>query len=59
MQEIERSLCTGNHRDCHLLFTRGEVIKGKIQNAFEALQKEAAFRLRKTEGALTASCHGI
>lgn len=40
MQEIERSLCTGNHRDCHLLFTRGEVIKGKIQNAFEALQKE-------------------
>lgn len=40
MMEIERSLCTGNHRDCHLLFTRGEVVKGKIQNAFEALQKE-------------------
>ena len=40
MMEIERSLCTGNHRDCHLLFTRGDVIKGKIQNAFEALQKE-------------------
>lgn len=40
MLEIERSLCTGNHGDCHLLFTKGDVIKGKIQNAFEALQKE-------------------
>lgn len=40
MLEIERSLCTGNHSDCHLLFTRGEVVKGKIKNAFEALQKE-------------------
>lgn len=40
MMEIERSLCTGNHSSCHLLFTRGDVVKGKIQNAFEALQKE-------------------
>lgn len=40
MMEIERSLCTGNHSSCHLLFTGGEVVKGKIQNAFEALQKE-------------------
>ncbi len=40
MLEIERSLCTGNHSSCHLLFTRGEIVKGKIQNAFEALQKE-------------------
>lgn len=40
MMEIERSLCTGNHSSCHLLFTRGEVLKSKIQNAFEALQKE-------------------
>lgn len=40
MMEIERSLCTGNHSSCHLLFTKGEVLKSKIQNAFEALQKE-------------------
>lgn len=40
MMDIERSLCTGNHSNCHLLFTKGEVIKSKIQNAFEALQKE-------------------
>jgi hypothetical protein len=40
MMEIERKLCTGNHSSCHLLFTEGEVIKSKIQNGFEALQKE-------------------
>jgi hypothetical protein len=40
MMEIERKLCTGNHGSCHLLFTEGEVIKSKIQNGFEALQKE-------------------
>lgn len=40
MMDIERSLCTGNHSNCHLLFTKGEVVKSKIQNAFEALQKE-------------------
>ena len=37
--EIERSLCSGNHADCHLHFTKGEPVKGKIQNGFEALQK--------------------
>ncbi len=39
-KEIERQLCTGNHRGCHLHFTRGEKAEGKIQNGFEALQKE-------------------
>jgi len=37
--DIEKSLCTGNHEGCHLHFTRGEPVKGKIQNGFEALQK--------------------
>lgn len=40
MKEIERRLCTESHSNCHLLFTRGEIEKSKIQNAFEALQKE-------------------
>ena len=40
MMEVERNLCTGNHSGCHLLFTRGEVVKSKIRNGFEALQKE-------------------
>ena len=39
ISEIERSLCNGNHADCHLHFTEGEPVKGKIENAFEALQK--------------------
>ena len=38
--EIERRLCTGNHRMCHLHITRGEPAKWKLQNGFEALQKE-------------------
>ncbi len=37
--ELERLLCSGNHSDCHLHFTKGEPVKGKIQNGFEALQK--------------------
>lgn len=37
--EIERSLCVGNHADCHLHFTKGQSVKGKIQNGFEAMQK--------------------
>ena len=37
--EVERSLCSGNHAGCHLHFTKGEPVKGKIQNGFEALQK--------------------
>lgn len=40
MAEIERQLCSGSHSNCHLLFTRGDHQQGKIQNAFEALQKE-------------------
>ncbi len=38
--EIERRLCTGNHLNCHLHFTRGEPVPGHIRNGFEALQKE-------------------
>lgn len=38
--ELERKLCTGNHTNCHLHFTRGVPESGKIQNAFEALRKE-------------------
>lgn len=44
MQEIERSLCTGNHSGCSLLITKGEVVKGNIQNGFEALQKQREAR---------------
>ena len=42
---VERSLCTGGHCGCHLLFTAGEPCeKSRIQSAFEALsrQQEAA-----------------
>ncbi len=39
MTELERNLCSGNHSECHLHFTKGESVKGKIQNGFEALQK--------------------
>ena len=45
VSELERSLCTGSHQNCHLLFTYGERLPaGQVQNAFEALsrQKEAA-----------------
>ena len=38
--EIERRLCTGNHTNCHLHFTKGEPAPGHIRNGFEALQKE-------------------
>ncbi len=38
-REVEKLLCTGNHRDCHLHFTRGEPVSGTIHNGFEALQK--------------------
>lgn len=40
MQEIERELCKENHQSCHLHFTKGERVKGQIQNGFEALQRE-------------------
>ena len=38
--EIERCLCTGDHAGCHLHFTKGEPMPERIQNGFEALQKE-------------------
>ena len=40
IMELEKKLCTGNHRSCHLHITHGEPAPVKIQNAFEALQKE-------------------
>lgn len=42
--EIERSICVGNHSGCNLLFTRGELPDGNINNAFEALQKQKEAR---------------
>lgn len=38
--ELERSVCTGNHAACHILITEGEKGSSKIQNGFEALQRE-------------------
>lgn len=38
--EMERSVCTGNHAACHVLITEGEKGSAKIQNGFEALQRE-------------------
>ena len=38
--ELEKKLCEGNHRSCHLHLTRGAPAPAIIQNAFEALQKE-------------------
>jgi len=37
---LERQVCTGNHQNCHLLITKGEVSAEKIENGFEALQKQ-------------------
>ncbi len=42
--ELERRLCTGNHSNCHLHFTRGVPDQGNIQNAFEALKKQQESR---------------
>ena len=39
VRELEKFLCTGNHRDCHLHFTKGEPVSGKIRNAFESMRK--------------------
>lgn len=36
---IEKQLCKRGHEGCHLHFTTGEPVPGKIQNAFEALHK--------------------
>ena len=38
--ELEKKLCTGNHKNCHLHLTKGEVAAAHIRNGFEALQKE-------------------
>ena len=38
--ELERAVCTGSHAACHVLVTRGEKGTAKIQNGFEALQRE-------------------
>ena len=38
--ELEKRLCTGNHRGCHLHLTRGEAATAHIRNGFEALHKE-------------------
>ena len=43
-RELERSLCTGNHSSCHVLITRGNKGSAKIQNGFEALQREREAR---------------
>lgn len=40
VKELERKLCTGNHRDCHLHLTAGEKGSDAIHNGFEALQRE-------------------
>ena len=40
IRELERRLCTDNHANCHLHITKGEPAAWKIQNGFEALQKE-------------------
>ena len=38
--ELEKQLCTGNHKSCHLHVTKGEAAAAHIRNGFEALQKE-------------------
>ncbi len=40
ISELERKLCNGNHKNCHLHITKGETAKAHIRNGFEALQKE-------------------
>ncbi len=38
--ELEKQLCSGRHRNCHLHITRGAAAAAHIRNGFEALQKE-------------------
>lgn len=40
VNELERQVCSDGHNNCHILLTDGRIIKSKIQNGFEALQKE-------------------
>ena len=39
-EELEKAVCTGSHAACHVLVTKGEKGTAKIQNGFEALQRE-------------------
>ena len=43
-RELERAICTDNHAGCHILITKGEKGTAKIQNGFEALQREKEAR---------------
>ena len=38
--ELEKKLCSGNHKNCRLHITKGGAAEMHIRNAFEALQKE-------------------
>ncbi|MBQ9662179.1 MAG: hypothetical protein IJV40_03385 [Oscillospiraceae bacterium] len=38
--ELEKRLCTGDHKSCHLHLTKGAPAAAHIRNGFEALQKE-------------------
>lgn len=40
MTELEKKLCSGNHKNCRLHITKGGAAEMHIRNAFEALQKE-------------------
>ena len=40
MAELEKKLCSGNHKNCRLHITKGGAAEMHIRNAFEALQKE-------------------
>lgn len=46
-KELEKQLCKDSHMLCHLHLTRGEEYEGRIQNAFEALQKQRESRQRE------------
>jgi len=39
-RELEHCICVGNHAACHILITKGDKGSAKIQNGFEALQRE-------------------
>ncbi|MGI5977604.1 MAG: cobaltochelatase CobT-related protein [Candidatus Limivicinus sp.] len=57
VSEIERGLCTGNHQDCHLHFTRGEPINlSEIESAFEAYAKQhEAAQIEKNKASYKAN----
>ena len=63
--ELEKRLCTGNHKGCHLHVTKGEPAVAHIRNGFEALQKEreaaliarnrAAFHAREAQNRIAVA----